>query len=376
MSLLRLMIEPRDPLIFRDGKPFSAGLWATSLPFPPPPTTVGMMRTICGAPTSYRDVEALRQINQRGPFLAYSSDDGENWDLALPAPADAVAYDLTDSPLPNDALKLVRLLSETPTACTDFTELPYFVKGMTESKPSRRLPEFWHWSFYRQWLLSQAGTAPQPSAIGPPALPRQRRVHVALTPKTQTASEGLLFATESVEFEAREHRIRDTTSRFRFALISEFRLRNFTANPLPSLALLGGEGRMVHLSEGGPALPDCPPEIRQARRVRLILATPAAFQAGWRPEWLTKDGGSPPGCDGLRLRLVAACVPRPQPISGWKLERPKPGPKASRLLAPAGSVYFCEAEGDPSVLWLNSISESGQDARDGFGIVTLGVWDL
>ena len=40
------IIEPRDPLIFGDGKPFSAipGARAKSLLFPHPPTLAGSMR--------------------------------------------------------------------------------------------------------------------------------------------------------------------------------------------------------------------------------------------------------------------------------------------------------------------------------------------
>ena len=44
------IIEPRDPLVFGDGKPFSAvpGSRAKSLPFPHPSTVAGAMRTRSG----------------------------------------------------------------------------------------------------------------------------------------------------------------------------------------------------------------------------------------------------------------------------------------------------------------------------------------
>jgi CRISPR-associated protein Cmr3 len=142
--------------------------------------------------------------------------------------------------------------------------------------------------------------------------------------------------------------------------------------PLPSLGLIGGEGRITAMNERtAPPLPPCPEKVKNARRVRLILATPGFFSGGWRPGWLTAQGGSPPGFPNVRLKLIAAAVPRSVPISGW--DYAKREPKPSRLLAPAGSVYFCEAEGDASCLWLKSIC-GDQAARDGFGIVALGVW--
>ncbi|HZQ09120.1 MAG TPA: type III-B CRISPR module-associated Cmr3 family protein, partial [Anaerolineae bacterium] len=44
------LIEPRDPLIFRDGRPFNPtpGARAISLPFPYPSTLAGAVRTRVG----------------------------------------------------------------------------------------------------------------------------------------------------------------------------------------------------------------------------------------------------------------------------------------------------------------------------------------
>ena len=82
----------------------------------------------------------------------------------------------------------------------------------------------------------------------------------------------------------------------------------------------------------------------------------------------------PPETKGLELTLVAAAVPRFQPISGWDLrkDRQHRGPKPTRFLAPAGSAYFFRCQGDATQLWLKSICDSEQDRRDGFGIVLIG----
>ena len=120
-----------------------------------------------------------------------------------------------------------------------------------------------------------------------------------------------------------------------------------------------------------------PPETGTKQRVRLMLASPAPFDAGWRPGWLDGKHEVPAGT-GVVLKLVGACVPRWKAISGWSLEKGKFGAKPVRRLAPAGSVYFCEVqEGDPSKLasrWLESVCDREADMREGFGLALWGTW--
>jgi CRISPR/Cas system CMR-associated protein Cmr3 (group 5 of RAMP superfamily) len=113
--------------------------------------------------------------------------------------------------------------------------------------------------------------------------------------------------------------------------------------------------------------------------VRLQLVTPAYFKGGWKPDWMAS--GHPPGVDGVEVKLLAAAVPRPTAHSGWDLtKRGANGQKATRFLAPAGSVYFCEVKGDARKLWMRPISDDDQSRRDdqwrrdGFGLVLCGVW--
>jgi CRISPR-associated protein Cmr3 len=124
--------------------------------------------------------------------------------------------------------------------------------------------------------------------------------------------------------------------------------------------------------------------LRGAKRIRLVLATPAVFAKGWRPAWLS-DGslqGAPPGNTHVQLRLVGAASGRWRAVSGWSLqpleETGRPGPKPIRRMVPAGSVYFFEvASGDPASLadqWLAPVSDDPQEQRDGFGLALWGTW--
>jgi CRISPR-associated protein Cmr3 len=112
-------------------------------------------------------------------------------------------------------------------------------------------------------------------------------------------------------------------------------------------------------------IPPPPPLSPANRRLRLILVTPGIFEHGYRPSQL--EGAS----------LIAAAVGRPETISGW--DHARRCPKICRRMAPAGSVYWIELDKgiDPQEWinrhWMQSISDSPQDRRDGFGLVMIGV---
>ncbi|HXH11956.1 MAG TPA: type III-B CRISPR module-associated protein Cmr3, partial [Alphaproteobacteria bacterium] len=148
--------------------------------------------------------------------------------------------------------------------------------------------------------------------------------------------------------------------------------------PQGDFMALGGEGRAARLERleaTAPDLGDPPRSLMKHGRFKLYLTTPALFSRGWLPSWLT-----PPTFtglrNGLRLRLVAAAVGRPIPLSGFDMALSQPKPM--RRAVPAGSVYFFELEdGDPQLayraFYFQSISELSHEA--GFGITLVGGWD-
>jgi CRISPR-associated protein Cmr3 len=81
---------------------------------------------------------------------------------------------------------------------------------------------------------------------------------------------------------------------------------------------------------------------------------------------------------GIKPVLVAACVPRPETISGWDFAKRQP--KRTRRVVRAGSVYWLDLEGGPDdrVRWaeevmMSNVSDAPQDRRDGFGLAAVGV---
>src|SRR5689334_15770755 len=108
------MIEPRDPLIVRDGRPFGPdpGARAATLPFPFPSTVAGGLRGLAGRtvaqgfnPSLKSDV--LTRVRLRGPLLV-ELDEQQQPTWFAPAPADASIHQTT--PYEESAGALVRFV--------------------------------------------------------------------------------------------------------------------------------------------------------------------------------------------------------------------------------------------------------------------------
>jgi CRISPR-associated protein Cmr3 len=359
-----MLIEPRDPLIVRDGRPFTnnPGARARSLPFPLPQTLAGAYRTcralLEGLPLPERAEEVLRW-GLRGPLLAEEGKAG--WRLLVPRPLDALRLGGTVYPL--------RPL-EFPEGAG--TNLPEGLRPVGLPSPSLKekptpLEAFWYWESFLKWLLEDAPETFSPEGHGGPT--PEVRTHVALDPSTQTAREGFLFQTSGLEFTRKLQGPAQGGIR-RLALVL------WPEKELEGLFPLGGERRLAFWQKGGPGLPSLPEalveRLARSRAARILFLTPAFLEGAYLP----KDGAFG------GAQVVAAVVGRPQVVSGWDLKEGKPKP--SRRAVPAGSVYFVrlpEAWGEGEVrawaegIWFQNLSDGEQDRRDGFGLAALGVWD-
>jgi len=381
------LVRPRDPLVFRDGKPFTAvpGARAQSVPFPFPSTVAGAVRTRSGAlvgggvfPKNHQTViEQVKAYQVVGPFLYSLS--GKT--LLLPAPNDALLT-LVDPSNGEEAHQIVLR----PTGRFNekvMTNLPQDLRLVGPVQPSKakthpKAPRFWYWEQFEKWLV-----APRPDEkvrladLGIVQLPMDVRTHVSIQAGTSTAEEGALFQTGGLAFaHAPVHdKFPALVKAEEFALLVQT-----DADPFKEgVDTLGGERRMVAWEKTTVSLPICPREVREAilttRQGRLVLATPAAFEKGFLPTWVCSHPS------GVKLRIVGVAVGRPVHVSGWDYE--KGAPKPTRRLAPAGSVYFFEiAEGDEAAVdrfidevWFAPVSDVEQDRRDGFGIALLGTWN-
>jgi CRISPR-associated protein Cmr3 len=381
------ILEPRDTLVFRDGRPMRGdGLQMTGHPLPYPSQLAGFVRTRCGSDSSGRftladdasALDKLRAVSVRGPWLGLAMPDGSVEHL-VPAPRDAVLL------APDEARLVRRLRVGLPATgsglrhgeATDLEEgfaLPLLAAGARE-KALPMVP-FWRWSVMEEWLTrpSEAASRLTRESLGVDLPPVETRTSVAIDGETMTAREGQLFSVDHRRFVLRSStRRRDGIHGARALsicfLCDDRRLAS-------GLAPFAGERRIVRLAPSKASIPEVPPRVvevvAERRRVRVVLMTPGCFDQGWRPNWLLQER------DGVRAHLRGAIVGRPDVVSGWdfQLQRPKPG----RRLAPTGSTYFLELQGAPDAirqwarnLWWQPVSDDEQARRDGFGLALLGV---
>lgn len=370
------IIEPRDPLIVRDGRPFgpTPGARAASLTFPFPSTTTGGVRTRDGLDTDGRfqisEIPRVKQIAVRGPLLVeLDSSRGDIAQWFAPAPADALLLDV-EPPDPEKAmLKRLVPLELPPQASTNLPSDLSLV-GMPKPdprKPCGKAPRYWNWDKFEQWLLNPQDGEVTLTDLGHNGPMQEERMHVSIEPSTQTAAEGALFQTRGLEFTRKENR-----TRLALAVATD------APNLKEGIAPLGGERRLVSWRRSSKSLPSCPDALRadivEHRHCRVMLLTPAHFLNGSKPSWLVSQR------EGVTPSLQAIAISRPQVVSGWDFETNRPKP--TRRLAPAGTVLFLKLNGDDTAIkkwidatWMQCVSDEDRDRHDGFGLAALGVWD-
>lgn len=409
------IIEPRDPIIVRDGRPFSAdpGAWASSLPFPFPSTIAGGVRTRAGLDNdgffkylkgNEKELLELKQLGVRGPLLVQLVTNGsglDNW--LVPAPSDALLFDakpteveMTEKCQSKDLIKQLVPLELWQDAQTDLDELGLWFVGQAchdKRKPSKKAPRYWYWERFQTWLqdpLLLCQTIEDICQLGVDGPVSEQRVHVSIDADKEIAKDGMLFGTSGLEFSSpgkNEQRLQNAK---RLALAVDID-NNHQFTPRAGLASFGGERRIVSWRKSKLELPSCPKELEEKiiedKACRVILLTPACFENGYLPTWLYTNAEQ----KGVTIDLKAIAVQRPQVVSGWDLALRKPKP--SRRLAPAGTVLFLSVKGSDDAIhdwirgrhnddvqqdqgiWMRCISDDVQDRRDGFGLAVLGTWD-
>jgi CRISPR-associated protein Cmr3 len=406
------IIEPRDPLIARDGRPFgpNPGARATTLPFPLPSSVIGTLRRHDGCDAQgLFDTGAITRVletEMRGPLLVMLNDDTDDTiaDWLFPAPADAQLFSderastagVRESASEESQRVVRRCLApyESIQAIATASNQPEGLRFVGTAHPEttkpisrEKAPNFWRRTAFEKWLEHPVDDEPLLHALGIPGLELNIRMHVSVIPETQTALEGALFQISGLEFTWRD---REAAQGQRF-VASRLALAAWTSGSFAhfadGLAPMGGERRLmrwrrptVSATQGISAAvqQQIIAQIAASRRCRVILLTPAIFSDGYRPpsQWVR---------GGITAELTAAAVPRMQTVSGWDFaHRNKNGnderPTPSRRLAPAGSVYFVEFPGNGDIrpwldaTWMRNVSDDVQDSRDGFGLAVLGVW--
>ncbi len=373
------IIEPRDPLIFRDGRPFNntPGARARTLEFPLPQTVAGAFRTRYWlgqgnsfSPTKPSDSElqelsALKEKSIKGPILVELDKEGKVIRPLFSYPADSLP--LKDEKGNIEIKRLVPLdISGSFTNLPDGLN-PVGLPKVDEAKKPEALAKYWYWSEYLKWLKAEQVNKENIGHDGPT---KEYRSHVKLTDDTLTASEGELFQTSALEFTNSSD-----TEKTRLAMLIATR-----EELNPGYGHLGGEKRLVKWQNTEWEAPQIPKDILEQIKIdkacRLVLLTPAIFKDGYRSGNQNIIFNTVPD---LKVTLKAVAIARHQTISGW--DYAQRAPKPSRRIALAGTVFFIELDGSDEQIenwakkiWWSNISDNDQDRKDGFGLAVLGTW--
>ncbi|MFC5703835.1 type III-B CRISPR module-associated protein Cmr3 [Cohnella faecalis] len=412
-----MRIEPVDPIMTRDGRPFddSPGSTASIMNEVSPGMLAGTIRTLLlknrNGLSAIDKADLLRQLRIAGPLLEW------NGHLYFPMPADLVIYEV------NDILKVINLQPQSvapdegyfgvsvegrqrmdllPPLVQHYSKLykgsPAFVRedwlyrelsgAVSADDWSRELNE------WKKWRSSQSQEAAPPHSPFLQPYEREIRLHNAIDDTRGGTEEGKLFSTEALRFKPGVS-----------LLVSIDMEGSKPDKRLKTLHSMGGKRRLARFQEidwpQDRLFPwKCPESIASSMckakpgdRLRMTLATPAYFLKGWRPRWVDADFHTNehlfeclniPASSALRLKLQWACVDRWLPVSGWSIGRSvrEGKEKAVRRMVPAGSVYFFElVDGDAGVLadnWLVSVSDTRRrkgplDREDGFGLAIWGI---
>ena len=386
-----LFLEPLDVLFLRGNKGYGdPGSYGESYVPPWPSVIAGALRSRILADDRY-DLAAFARGGLQHPALGTPTEPGRfrvtafhmarrmadgRIELLVAPPADLVVEKQKQSPVIR-AIRPAELKKVAPQLLSSYP-LPLY-PVLAQSQPVK--PARGYWLTEEGWRQYLAGVVPDAGHLvhSRDLWDLEPRVGVGLDPGTRSAVQGRLFTAQAVVF-----RKRDPAGRKGADFDAGFLLGVAGVDP-PRQGMLrvGGDGRAMNIGDAPDyRLPE--PDYRaiaQARRCRIVLASPGIFPGGWLPAGVEEDSGDFVfELHGVRGRLVAACVPRAEIISGWDLaqERPKPAQRA----APAGSVYWLDeleateedlrrlvAEGLWSVNWLDA-----QRRAEGFNRIWLAAW--
>ena len=368
--MISVRLNPVDTLFFRNGTPFSAGSSpqqdVASL-FPPhPPTVVGALRAALarrngwkvGAcwPKQLEEVlgtgpDDLGALTFEGPFVlqcrkplfvsprhVLGQIEKKQWvPRVLLRPGCAVKCDLGDAiQLPDVSAKFDGIKQ-----CKAGDGFWFTIEGM-QKVLNGRLPCSNHVKPSRQ-LWSE-----------------EMRVGLERDQNRRTAEDGKLYSSRHVRLK------RDVSLGMRIGGIpNEWKL------PKDDLVLLGGESRLASCEQCSEFVSFTVPEgkIEENGYFTVIALSPldlneAIIQPG---QHLDIPGG---------VKVISACLDRPDRIGGWNSIARAPLPLHSVL--PSGSVLFCQASEPKHLISAankgKGLLRLGRRKAWGFGVVAVGAW--
>ena len=394
---MQIFIEPSDVLLFRDGRPFSAGEGhrAKSV-FPPYPNTIqGAIRSKvlaerCGNYQQYRDgcLNCSKQTNctipdeigrpsqdERGNYGAMhlkAALVAKYYDSELttyfPVPADVVQVKNKNKTTDKPELRFLQPLKNNLPGQNDFS-CPLLPLWTSENTPVEAAQGYLCHQDLGSYLLSEK---PNCIIITADELYKfESRLGIEVDNIRQATEEGKLYQTEFV---------RCLENIGLYIEVEGIKQLSLAAQE-GGLIAIGGENRTasyinVYKINWDNFDDQLIEKLNKSFRFKLYLATPTIFRQGWLPKWINSQNFQGE-YKGIKVTLKAAAISRYQTIGGWDVayNRPKPTYRA----VSAGSVYYFETKANPEEIldafhWQN-LADDEQNAQIGFGLSLVGTWD-
>ena len=368
--MIAVQFVPLDTWFFRDGTPFTA----QSAPqedvgslFPPyPPTLVGALRAALARANGWDEAgrwppelcevlgdgpEDLGVLSFAGPFLLR---DGQP---LFQAPRHLLGASRECGWRPAGFLR-----PGSPVACDlGHVPLPEFPDAVGDAGTLKTADDVWLTALGMNAVLRGQLPGTDDVVSSRSLWTPEHRIGLKRDKAVRAAKEGMLYSSRHVRPG------RAISLGVRVSGLPE----EWTPRALSELAPLGGESRVAELTPWSGDLHLAPPLdlITRTRRVSLIAVSPLDLETE-----TCRGQQSVPGLG--EVRVVSACLARPQRVGGWdSLGR---RPLAVRSVLPPGSVLYCEIvdlEGfESAVAFGNGTAQVGSRQEWGFGLAALGVW--
>ena len=381
---MRLFIEPTEPLLFRTGRPFSAGEnnFAETL-FPPTPETIqGAVRAAIA--THWNPRKSLAEnfadpnlVELIGIYDNYGRFHITSFSLGRYARGQAIDTAVRLFPAPSHILydeekkRQIRLMPEQRGIGVQ-TNLPdnYWllsIKNPGDENNGGKLEPLKGWLTEKglQTALLTTSDITDDDLVNDNAIfTRESRLGIGMNNRAKTTEEGMLYQVQMI----RMNHILGSDHIYGFIVdvglddIADSEVQGKLSLPNEGWITLGGERRAAYFkvinqaaSDAGKSAPK-----HQTTGNLLYLATPAALYGGWQPaSWPTEH------------QPITAAITHYQSIGGWQL---KPGSykngenKVMRRCVPIGSVYFF----NETITNPQHLTDYG--SQIGYGITYTGEW--
>ncbi len=392
-GVMRIFIEPTEPLLFRTGRSFDAGEsnFAESI-FPPTPETMqGALRAMIATHSTHMsremslaarfETDTLIDLigNYRvgyGRFritgLTVGRLNNDNtFERLFPAPAHLIQVKFKGDERP----AIVRLKpAPRPSVKSNMpADMQFLILSDSDNKDLDGRPKSLGWLTehdLRIALEAQSDLSQIKPVISRDIYQQEARLGIGMDNRTKTTQEGFLYQAQMIRM------VRDNDHIYGF--VADMRLARKSAHqeftddsqtqkelglPTSGWLTLGGEQRAAHFTVLDTEPADQHNSLEQSKLGRFVyLATPAHFIGGWRPPENRFDSSN---------KLIAAAINRAESIGGWELNPHHAGGKGktTRRCVPAGSVYFF----DKPVSVTQPLTEYGWQI--GYGIAYTGDYE-